>query len=182
MPECIFPDDINFLPNLTIGFVGAKFLDLPPSLYLKKIRDNRYQLQLAGLAIDPHKRGLVHVTTNYVNYVILGHPFMKKYYTVFNYQNLLHPVVTLYDSKQADVIPSNDSGSTGIAIGAIIVGILVVGALAACLWAVNRSRKKANEEARKESIPPINYVREKPNIVEVREPLVTTTRPTLVAQ
>jgi hypothetical protein len=99
MPECVFPDDIKFLPNLTLGFVGAKYLDLGPNLYLEKIRDNRYKLLLVGLAIDPHKRGLIHVTPNYADYVILGHPFMKKFYTVFNYQNLLNPVITLYEAK-----------------------------------------------------------------------------------
>jgi hypothetical protein len=72
-----------------------------------------------------------------------------------------------------------------VAIGAIIVGVLVIGALAACLWAVNRSRKKANEEVRREAIytnPPVIVSRERPIHVDIKEPLVTTTRPTLVAQ
>jgi len=182
MPECLFPDDITKLPNLTLTiYSGMPYrIDLRPDLYLKKVRDNRFKLMLAGLAIDPHRRDLVHVTPSYVNYTILGHPFMKHYYTVFNYGNLQSPNVTLYLAKQTTDTPA-DNSSKGMAIGAILLGIVVIGALAACLWAINRSRAKANEEARKETYahPAIarNVIVERPIGSDIKDPLVIKQTP-----
>jgi hypothetical protein len=192
MPECIYPDDIDLLPNLTLSLFPClphtRNVNLPPRLYLKEIRENRFQLLLAGLAIDPHTDGLIHITPSYVNYTILGHPFMKHFYIVFNYQNLAVPTVSLYESKQA-LPDSGSSTGSGIAIGAILLGVLVIGALAACMWAVNRSRVKANEEARKDMVyghPPATrqFVVDKPLVTEIKEPLVrpvTTTTTTYPA-
>jgi len=182
MPECLFPDDINTLPNLTLTIYNGQpyRIDLRPELYLKEIRTNRYKLMLAGLAIDPHRRDLVHVTASYVNYTILGHPFMKHYYTVFNYGNMQSPNVTLYLAKQAD--QPNDSAATGIAIGAVLLGIVVIGALAACLWAVNRSRTNAKEESRKEIVygihqPPVRTVVDTTTTTDFKEPLMIRQTP-----
>jgi hypothetical protein len=176
MPSCLFPDDINLLPNITLTFAqGSPMkLDLTPKLYLKKLRDNVYQLLLAGLAIDPHHKGLIHVTPNYVNYTVLGHPFMKHYYTVFDYEVVVDPTIILYEAVQATDNSGGDSNTAGITVGAILLGIVVIGALAACLWAINRSRKKANDEARKDMVyghPPIVRTIEKPVTSEIREPL-----------
>jgi len=182
MPECVYPDDLfKFLPNLTIGFWSSRnYLDVPASVYLKKFADsNRYQLLLVGLAIDPHTTDIVPVTPKYVNYSILGYPFLRHFYTVFNYADLANPTVTVYRVKPDDIVPDDDSTVTGITIGAIILGVIVLGALIACFWAVNRSRAKAAEQATRERAMAHPVVLHQPP-TEIREPLVT--RPTLVAQ
>lgn len=146
------------LPQLTImADEGNNPLTLPPDLYLRKIDNNIYKLLFVSLTTKPTLPHQLLVTETYLNYIIFGAPFFRRYYTVFNYQDPHNPVIDIYNP--AVPAPVDEGGLTAWAIVGIVLGaLLLIGIIMGSVYAFRKNRERKRNEVLVNPDTRVNYV------------------------
>lgn len=156
-PNCSYTRDIANLPSLIImPNEGNNPVTLPPELYLNKLDNNLYQLLFVSLIDQPKLPHQIFVTDTYLNYMVLGAPFFRYYYTVFNFRDPKNPEIDLYTA------PKNNPESSGLsawAILGIVLGVLLlIGIIVGSISAFKKSRDRRRQEGLVNPETRVNYV------------------------
>lgn len=157
-PRCSYTRDLSNLPSLIImPEEGNNPLTLPPDLYLKKLDNNLFQILFVSLTLKPLYPHQVLVTPSYLNYMIFGAPFFRRYYTVFNYQDPNNPEIDIYNPPAGN--PSEEGGISvwGI-IGIVLGSILLLGIIIGSIYAFRKNRDKKRQENLVNPDTRVNYV------------------------
>jgi hypothetical protein len=157
-PNCSYTKDISELPNLIImPSLGNNPITLSPDLYLNKLDNNLFQLLFVSLSTKPIYGHQIFVTNTYLNYVILGAPFFRHYYTVFNYQDMRNPEIDFYVPSKS--IPNSEGGLSPWAILGIVLGaLLLLGIIIGSIYAFRKSRDRKRQETLVNPETRVNYV------------------------
>jgi hypothetical protein len=156
-PNCSYTRDLSSLPSLIImPALGSNPVVIPPSLYLNKLDNNLYQILFVSLTTNPIFGHQMFVTETYSNDIVLGAPFFRHYYTVFNYVDPKNPEIDFYFySKSAE----EDSGISAWGIVGIVLGaLLIIGIIVGSVYAFRKSRDRKRQETLVNPETRANYV------------------------
>ena len=147
----------HVLKNQT-GFPSILFEDITkrdaiiiePKIYLYKVGESMYKLMIVPLSASHNG---VTVTDKYINYIILGLPYLQRHYLYFDGQE--GNQVTVYKSRLVSDEENDRSGQEEDPMSGIYIffGVLVGVLICAVLIFSLSCRNKDNEEARSLKMP-----------------------------
>lgn len=161
-PRCVYAGDFSVLPSLNLFSPNSDgMLPIDASTYITSLGGEAYQLELASLTTDVFSFGSIVVNALYENYIILGTPFLKHYYVVFDYNNTASPAIGFYQSNPPSPAPEDNTGSiiVGIVLGVVILA--VIGFL--IYWAVKKNNERNAKQ--QQAFIPADQIRTGPNAV-----------------
>jgi len=158
-PNCSYTKNISNLPHLVImPTEGNNPITLTPDLYLRRLDNNLYKLMFVSLINKPIFGNQVFVTLTYANNIILGTPFFRHYYTVFNYQDPSNPEIDFYLPVASNPNVNEGGLSTWAILGIVLGALLLLGIIIGSIYAFKKSRDRKRQESLVNPDTRVNYV------------------------
>jgi hypothetical protein len=148
--------DSDNIPSIYLGSI-----ELPMEVYLESDGDDSYYLNIVGTSTTSSSYyDYELVTSSYSSYAIIGTPFMKYFYTVFDYSDSYAPTIYFYN------VPSGPSGGS---IAGIVIGSVVF--LFACCYCCKKPIRKTGTKVNY-ALPPAPQVTTTAYYVQPQEQVV----------
>ena len=123
-PTCQYHGEINLLPNISF-YYGNQVINIPPQIYVKNGTNTSIQASITlKLTLSAtYLKYSNHVSRAYYSHVVLGHTFMRHFYTVFDATS---QTISLYDVNHPTSSSSEPKGFNFFYVLLVTVVILTL--------------------------------------------------------